>query len=167
MPSLFSRYATPAITGLFLVSLISGVALFFHVGGGLFNGMHEWLSMVLIVPFILHLWKNWRPMTAYLKKPPMTVALLLSLLAATPFAYLASQGGGRGGPPQIALAHRLFERNAREFAPLVGLTGDGLVLKLKDAGFAAADPSLSLSAIAEKSGKSEFELSTALSSARP
>ncbi len=46
---MFSRYATPFITGLFLVSLISGIALFFHVGPGGFHGMHEWLSMLLIL----------------------------------------------------------------------------------------------------------------------
>ncbi|MCB1455931.1 MAG: DUF4405 domain-containing protein, partial [Nitratireductor sp.] len=61
MPDLLSRYATPFISGLFLVSLISGIALFFHVGPSGFHGMHEWLSMVLIAPFVLHLWKNWKP----------------------------------------------------------------------------------------------------------
>lgn len=159
MPSLLSRYATPAITGLFLVSLVSGIALFFHLGGGLFNEMHEWLSMVLVVPFVLHLWKNWRPMMAYLKKPPMAVALLLSVLAAGVFAYGAASGEGRRGPPQIALAHALFEHRAEELAPLLGTTGEALVAKLKSAGFAAADPSLPLSDIASKSGKTEFELS--------
>lgn len=32
MTAIFMRYATPLITTLFLVSLISGIALFFHVG---------------------------------------------------------------------------------------------------------------------------------------
>ncbi|HSO47757.1 MAG TPA: DUF4405 domain-containing protein [Rhizobiaceae bacterium] len=60
MPNLLMRYATPLTSGLFAVSLISGVALFFHLGQAAFHGMHEWLSMVLILPFALHLWKNWR-----------------------------------------------------------------------------------------------------------
>ena len=62
MKSILYRYATPFTTGLFLVSLVSGVALFFHVGPAAFHGMHEWLSMVLILPFVLHMWRNWRPM---------------------------------------------------------------------------------------------------------
>lgn len=62
MKPLLLRYATPFISGLFLVSLISGIALFFHLGNATFRGMHEWLSMVLILPFVLHLWKNWRPL---------------------------------------------------------------------------------------------------------
>lgn len=61
MTGFLRRYATPFITSLFLVSLVSGIALFFHVGAGWFHEMHEWLSMVLILPFFLHVWKNWRP----------------------------------------------------------------------------------------------------------
>ncbi len=38
MPRLLQRYATPAITGLFLVSLVSGVALFLGVGTGITFG---------------------------------------------------------------------------------------------------------------------------------
>ncbi len=34
MTKALSRFATPFITGLFLVSLLSGIALFFHVGPG-------------------------------------------------------------------------------------------------------------------------------------
>jgi len=64
MTNLLNRYATPFITGLFVASLVSGVALFAHIGTGAFRDMHEWLSIVLIVPFILHLWRNWKPMKA-------------------------------------------------------------------------------------------------------
>lgn len=159
MPSFVSRYATPAITGLFLVSLVSGVALFFHWESGLFKEMHEWLSMVLILPFVLHLWKNWKPMTAYFSRAPMAIALGLSLVAGIGFASVASQGTGAGGPPQMALAHKLFQHRADEVAPLFGTTGDALIDKLKAQGFTAADPMLPLAEIASKSGKNEFELS--------
>ena len=73
MKALLLKYATPFIAGLFLVSLVSGVALFFHVGNATFHGMHEWLSMVLILPFVLHLWKNWKPLFAYLSGAPMAI----------------------------------------------------------------------------------------------
>lgn len=161
------RYATPTITGLFLVSLVSGIALFFHVGGGLFNAMHEWLSMVLILPFVLHLWKNWRALTTYFWKGPMVAALALSLMAAAGFGLASMSGGRTGGPPQIALTHALFARTATEFAPVLGMSGEALAAQLRQAGYSAADPSLPLSAIAARSGKSEFELSSALLQVRP
>ncbi len=100
MASLLLRYATPLITGLFLVSLISGVALFFHWGPGAFHGIHEWLSMVLILPFVLHLWKNWRPMTAYFKRAPMAIALGLSLLASLAFFIPLESATARQARPR-------------------------------------------------------------------
>lgn len=102
MTNVFNRYATPLITGLFLVSLISGIALFLHIGPAGFHGMHEWLSMVLILPFALHVWKNGRPMLANFRRAPMVVALVLSTVAA--LAFLVPPSGGQGW----RAAHRSF-----------------------------------------------------------
>src|SRR3954463_6656648 len=59
MMSLFHRYATPLTLGLFAVSAVLGVALFFRVGQSVFHGMHGWLSLALLLPFTLHVWRNW------------------------------------------------------------------------------------------------------------
>jgi hypothetical protein len=135
MNVILHRYATPFITGLFLVSLISGVALFFHLGGGAFRGMHEWLSMVLIVPFALHLWKNWRAMTVYLTKLPFAVATVASLAAALAFVYQSgpSGGGGRGGLPQLALSRAILANPAEKVAPLLGVSAESLIERLRAA----------------------------------
>ena len=103
MPSLFNRYATPFITGLFLVSLVSGIALFFHIGPRGFHGMHEWLSMVLILPLGLHVWKNWRAFTVYFRHAPMAVALVVSTVAAAVFLMPSSQPAGAGAAHAVAL----------------------------------------------------------------
>lgn len=75
------KFATPLTTGLFLASLISGIALFLRVGPRSFEEMHEVLSMLLIVPFALHLWRNWKGFTNYFRRPPMMIALLASIAA--------------------------------------------------------------------------------------
>ncbi|WP_413870569.1 DUF4405 domain-containing protein [Albidovulum sp.] len=162
MPSLLNRYATPLMTGLFLVSLLSGIALFFHWVPSVFHGMHEWLSMVLILPFALHLWKNWRPMTAYARHLPMALSLALSLVAAGLFAVSASQGEGRGGPPQMQLAQTVLAGTPDLAAPLFGRTGAELVEALQAAGFAGAEAGLSLRDIAAASGKTDADLAVAL-----
>ncbi|OWX99736.1 MULTISPECIES: DUF4405 domain-containing protein [unclassified Thioclava] len=133
MPAILNRYATPLITGLFLVSLVSGIALFFHWGSAWFHGMHEWLSMVLIVPFGLHIWKNWRPMSCYLKRAPMALALALSLVAALAFALpsvIGPENGARRGPPQFAIAQALFDAPLSEAAPVLGMSGTDAAAKL-------------------------------------
>ncbi len=162
MPALFQRYATPFITGLFLVSLISGIALFVHLGANYFRGMHEWLSMVLILPFALHLWKNWRSMTVYFKKPAFMVAIAGSSVAALAFAIPASSSKGNGGPPQFVFAHTMLANSPAKLAPLLGVDADTLVAKLKAKGFTAAASDMALTDIANRSGKDEFALITEL-----
>ena len=166
MPQLLRRYATPLVTGLFLVSLVSGVALFLHFGGGAFRGMHEWLSMVLIAPIALHLWRNWRAMTGYLRHAPMAIALGLSVLMAAAFFLPsggeAGEGRGRGGPPQMQLATLVLGSPLAEVAPLLDTTPDALSARLVAAGFTVPGPDATLSAIAAASGRDAGALSQTL-----
>lgn len=165
MKALLLRYATPFTTGLFAVSLVSGIALFFHIGPAAFHGMHEWLSMVLIIPFVLHLWRNWRPLYSYFKHLPMAIALIVSIVASAVF-FIPMGEGGRAGPPQLAFLHTVFDNKVADVAPLVGETGETLTAKLNAAGFAAT-PDAKLSEIAAKAGKSDAQLAQALLPGKP
>ncbi|MBN8293127.1 DUF4405 domain-containing protein [Rhodobacter sp. NTK016B] len=137
MPSLLNRYATPFITGLFLVSLVSGVALFFHLGAAWFHAMHEWLSLVLIVPFVLHLWKNWRPITCYLRRAPFWIAMAVSVAMAALFVIpVPGQSPGRGGPPQFAFSERMMQGQVAQIAEILQVPPEILIARLQ-----AADPS--------------------------
>ncbi len=162
MPSLLNRYATPLITGLFLVSLVSGVALFFHIGPSAFHGMHEWLSMVLIVPFVLHIWKNWRAMTGYFRRVPMAVALALSVAASAVFFLPAGEGEGRGGPPQFQIAQQVLAASPETVADLFGVTHETLMEQLRASGMLTDLPGQSLREIAAASGKTDADLAVAL-----
>ncbi|MER5171025.1 DUF4405 domain-containing protein [Thioclava sp. GXIMD2076] len=147
------RYATPLITGLFLVSLVSGVALFFHWQMGWFHSMHEWLSMVLVIPFVLHLWRNWRPLKAYFKAPPMLLALVASLIAAVAFALpISSESTAKGGrPPQFALAQKLLDAPISEIAPVLDSDSTALLTRLQAAGYSGT-PEQSPAEIAQGAG---------------
>ena len=163
MPAFVQRYATPLTTGLFLVSLVSGVALFFHLGGQFFHVMHEWLSMVLIVPFVLHLRKNWRAFVTYFSSAPMAIALVASVAAALVFVVPAATGGGRpGGPPQMALARLMLDATPEKVAPLLGIPSDQLIQRLKSAGFEKAAGTSTLAEIATASGRDDRALIAAL-----
>ncbi|NBZ88466.1 DUF4405 domain-containing protein [Stagnihabitans tardus] len=151
MISFFNRYATPFITGFFLISLITGVALFVHIGPNAFREIHEILSLVLILPFAFHIWKNWRPMTAYFKHAPMALALGLSLLACVPF-FLSSETETRSGPPAFAFTTEAFTHSADAVAPLIGLTGEEARAKLTSAGYVFAAPDQPLSEVAAAKG---------------
>ena len=158
------RYATPLITGLFLVSLVSGIALFFHVGSAYFHSMHEWLSMILIAPFVLHIWKNWRSFLNYFKRSAMPVALVASLAGAVAFAWpvLTAPPGSGGGRPEFALLRAMQNAPINNVAPLFGKNGDGLAEGLRARGFTVASTDDTLNGIAEASGKSSGEIAAAL-----
>lgn len=158
MPSFLSRYATPFTTGLFLVSLVSGIALFFHYGTSAFREMHEWLSMVLILPFVLHVWKNWRPFLMYFKRLPMAIALAASLVAGLVFAWPAITGSGAGTNPQMAMIALVTHATPATVAPLFGQTEDVFIATLKEKGFTAAETGKTLVDIATASGKGERDV---------
>ena len=147
-----NRWATPLTTGLFLVSAVSGVALFFHVGASVFHGMHEWLSMVLLVPVAVHLWKNWLPFTSYLKRGWLWAPLGLSLAAAIVFAAPAVVGGGAGGNPQMAMYRAVAEAPIAAVAPVLKTTPEALVARLAAAGVPATIEQ-SMAEAAEAAGK--------------
>lgn len=167
MKAFLMRYATPLTTGLFLVSLVSGVALFFHWGGTLFHGMHEWLSMVLIVPFVLHIWRNWRPMLAYLRHAPMAIALIGSTIAAAAFAMTApgTEGRGMGGPPPFRLAQQMMQATVAEAAAVLDVTPEALAATLAASGMTAAAPDQTLAAMAKAAGRSDMQAMDALAQA--
>ena len=168
MTDTLKRYATPLITGLFLISLISGAALFFHLGTNIFREMHEWLSMVLIVPFVLHLWKNWRSMLTYVGRTPFKpLPWWARLQSPLVFGYQTGAGNGERRPPQFAFSHAILGNAPSKISPLLGVTTESLVDTLKGKGFTAATADMALTEIATKSGKDEFELVAALLRAKP
>lgn len=153
---LTNRYATPFVTGLFVVSLISGLSLFFHVGTAAFRGMHEWLSVVLIVPFGLHVWKNWLPLTSYLKRGwlmgPLAVCLVASLAFAIPGMI---EVGGIGGNPQLAMYRAVGDARIADLAPVLKVTPEELDRRLERVGLTGVDHATSLAAAARAAGKEE------------
>lgn len=164
--SLANRYATPFVTGLFMVSLISGVALFFHLGQSLFHGMHEWLSMVLIVPFLLHVWKNWAPLTSYLKRDWLVWPLAASLAMALAFAVPAMMSGSRGGSPVGGLVAASVGAKLSDVAAVLGKSPDAAVQALTAAGYKVGASSDTLAAIGQASGKSGQQALFALVAAK-
>ena len=133
-----NRFATPFTTGLFVVSTVSGVALFFHVGAGIFHGMHEWLSMVLLLPVALHVWKNWVPIKLYFQRGTLVLPLAVSLVAGLAFAAPGlMSGAASGGNPQMAMYKAIAEAPISAVAPVLKTSPEALVAKLQAVGVPA------------------------------
>lgn len=157
MSKLLSRWATPLISGIFIVSLVSGAVIFFGVGRAYFTAMHEWLSMVLIVPFALHLWKNWRPFLNYFRRPAMIVSCAASLAAALAFAAPGALSSGRGAPPERVAIELVRTTSISRVAPLLGETPEELRAALESKGFTVSSTEQSIADIATASEKPASE----------
>jgi hypothetical protein len=149
----FNKAATPFTAGLFLVSAVSGTALFLHMGMGIFHEMHEWLSMVLLLPFAFHVWRNWTPFMAYMKRGWLVIPLALSIAAALPFAIPAMMGEHGGGNPGMAAARLITAGKLSDVAVLMKRSPDELATALRGSGFEVKSNDLTLEEIAAASGK--------------
>ena len=166
MNTFINRFATPLTTGLFLVSLVSGVALFFHWASSAFHSMHVWLSMVLLLPVVLHVWKNWKGLMSYLRHKTLLIPLALSLVVAVPFAVSGMTGSGRGGNPAFRAIPLLTQAPLSDLAPLLKTTPDALLTTLKQKGYNAASADQTLDAIAGGAGEQSSRLLFSLMPAR-
>jgi hypothetical protein len=149
LKTLINRFATPLTTGLFVVAVISGVALFFHWAPALFHGMHEWLSIVLLAPFALHLWKNWGPLMGYIKRKSLYIPLLLSILVAVPFVVSGMSGNRQGGNPAFAAVQLVTNAPLTDCAALFKNTPDELVARLRQRGLSVTSSSDTLNQVAQ------------------
>lgn len=154
--------ATPVTTGLFVVSAVSGIALFFHWIPGAFHSMHVWLSMVLLLPFALHVWKNWRPLLAYARRGTLVVSLVASFVVAAPFAVSGVSGDGRGGNPAARTLALMTQARISDLAPVLKITPDEMLAALERQGYQVRSTDQTLSEVASTSGKRGAEALSAL-----
>lgn len=150
MKFVLNRIATPFTLALFAVSAISGVALFFHFAQGVFHAMHEWLSMVLLAPFIFHVWKNWGALKAYFRRGALWISLAASLAAAILFALPALSGGERNSPMRAALL--MTQTPLNDLASVLKTTPEALKGALAARGYKAESGNETVAELAASSG---------------
>ncbi|NMM43457.1 DUF4405 domain-containing protein [Rhodospirillaceae bacterium KN72] len=146
-------HATTLTISLFAASAISGVALFFHLAPAAFHAMHEWLSMVWLVPVVLHVWRNWPAFKSYFWRKTVAVPAILSLAAALVFAYPAITSQSSGGNPTRAAITAIQNGTVAEVAPLFDLSADALSARLVAKGYTVTRADQTLDEIATASGK--------------
>jgi hypothetical protein len=161
------RTATPFTAGLFIVSAVSGAALYFGVLPRIFYEMHEVLSMLLLVPFAVRLWRNWHSLIGYFRRAAMPIALTASVVVAAFFAFGAAGGPPRGGNPAFALMRAAQDAPLASLAPILQMDEATAVKRLSDAGFGSVSAKDTVAAIAARSGRDAFEVMAPLTAPSP
>lgn len=135
-------WATPLTIATTLVTVITGVLLFFHISPGVTRLSHEWIGMAMVAAVAFHLALNWRAFTTYFKRPVGIVLISAGVVAtALTFALSPADPQGSGGMSAVMGA-----MEAADMTALAGLakTDVGTVLqRLEAAGIqASADQTL-------------------------
>ncbi|MCA9656986.1 MAG: DUF4405 domain-containing protein, partial [Myxococcales bacterium] len=152
------RLGTPMVAAAFVITALTGVLLFFHLGERLFKQLHEWIGLAMVVGAALHIAGNWKAMVATLRRPPQWVFAALALVTAAAFVVPQLSGdagpGGKGGKAaQRLLQQALLSAPLDQLAPVLQATPDELAADLKEAGFTVAGTDASLTKIAGASDR--------------
>lgn len=153
MTKLLRTHGTTLTIALFLISTLSGVFLFFHLYSSTFHAMHEWLSMVLIAPVAVHMWRNWPAFSSYFKKKTIYVPLIVTLLVGVMFAYPSLSAGKSGGNPMRVAVGAIQNGTIEQVAPLFKLEPSQLKERLLAKGYKVERENQPLSELAKASGK--------------
>lgn len=129
--SLIQKYATAATIGLFAVVGVTGILVFFHVGNGVLMGAHEWLGLAFVAASVLHVVRNGKGFAKLLGQA--RTRIVLGLVGVATAAFIASAAGGAGNPMKQFVG---IAANApiSAVAPVLGLKGPDLLVRLEKAG---------------------------------
>lgn len=158
MDSWLRRYATQVTTALALVVGVSGVMMFFHLGQDAVEGLHEWLGMAFVVAAVLHAVRHRHGVVAMMGQTRMR--LLFAAAAVATFAFVALPSA-KGPNPFHQATEAMMRAPLKDVAPVVGVSVQDLTARLRAAGFAVADSTQSLEAIARTQGAHPAELMAA------
>jgi len=132
--SLMRNYATPLALALMLIVGGSGIAIFFHFGGGGLKGVHEWLGLGLVAAVVLHVVRNGRAFKNLLTAPRSQVLVGASILAVALYLSFAPAPAGN---PARALMMAAERAPLSALAPVLGVSPDTLVARLAEEGIDA------------------------------
>ncbi len=161
--SSIQKYATPLATALFAVVGVSGVLVFFHLGGGSLKGLHEWLGLAFVAAALLHVARNWNGFVKIVKTRRTQVLIGLTGIATAAFLMISGQGGGN---PMKAFVFAAAEAPLPQVAQVLNVPTDRLLADLKAQGFTVTDPTQSLAQIAKASKRDVPEAFGVLMSAK-
>lgn len=68
MLSFLRRQATPLTAVLFVLTVVTGLAVLPQQPAQAIRAMHAWFSILWMVPVILHMQKNWRGLKGYWRR---------------------------------------------------------------------------------------------------
>ena len=144
------RWATPLVTGSFLLVAVTGLLLFFRAATPLARVAHEWLSWILVVAGALHALVNARALGAALRRRPAQLAV--AAFAALTLGLAVPLLTGARVDPEYAVLEALLRAPLPQVAALAGRAPAELRASLEQQGLRVPSEASPLEEIARASG---------------
>ncbi|MEN6442062.1 MAG: DUF4405 domain-containing protein [Syntrophobacter sp.] len=100
----------PPLALTFLIVAVTGVMLFFHIGGGVIHRLHEWLSILFLILSIVHLTLNWTMLWACLAQGPIRLSIIALVLLSAALMLAGGSNDGRGTHGQGGSGHAGYQQ---------------------------------------------------------
>ncbi|MFW7270150.1 hypothetical protein ACMAUO_19720 [Gluconacetobacter sp. Hr-1-5] len=119
--------------------------------------------MVLLLPFVLHLVKNWNSLLNYARRGWLYIPFLIALLASAYF-FLAPSSGNKGGNRQVAfrVVNLVTRAPIGQVAPLFGADAPEALRRLHAQNFMVDSETLPIDDIARANNRTTNEVLAAL-----
>jgi len=150
------NWATPLTIGSFAVTALTGLLLFFHLGGVPVKVAHEWLSLLFVLGGVAHMAANWRPCARFFTRPVGRIVVAACLLILLSAFLPASQSKRKPYIPQ--LMEQLTQAPVSAIAALTRSSSDELLARLRARGIRVRDEAQSLEAMAEENAMQSVDL---------
>lgn len=176
---LLRDWATPLTIGVFVVSALTGLTMFFEADTGFGKLVHQWLGWVLVLAVVSHVVVNFASFRRHLTKGSgRWLVLALAVLAGATFFEPSMPAPPEEAAPEPApeeesppdpveeLTATVLHAPLAEVAALANQSPDAVAAALRTAGFDVRDASQSLAEIAGDDRDAQLRaLSTALAAA--
>jgi hypothetical protein len=153
------KWSTPIVIGSGIFVTISGVLMFFGVHNPI-QLAHEWVGMAFAVGIGLHILNHWPAFKSYFnQKRPLNI---IGVVGIASFLLIGSSMTGTGGSPVEGMIQSYVSSPLTEVAPLLDQQTEGVMAKIKSAGFSVDDPNMSIKQIAAANNAHPKALMSAL-----
>lgn len=135
---------TPLTIGSFFIASITGVLMFFELSSGGIRATHEWMSLFFVVVSSLHIYANKHPFIKYFSSTPLLI-ILVSVVSGISL-YAVSFNDLYAAEASFQL---LTNIESSTLLPILDLSQEEFLVKLKTIGITATDSEQSLYEIAQ------------------
>ena len=115
----FKSISTPLVIATSVVTVLTGVLMFFNFDSGLNRLAHEWISIAFAIALALHIWRNWagllRVVSSTLGKSLLVLGVLVALLSFMRIDQKPNE------PAFIKATHAILDAPLNKSLPVLGL----------------------------------------------